>query len=37
MQAENQEAIKFFTQRYTEMLEQNMDEYISRFESYSQK
>jgi len=37
MQAEKQEAIKFFTQRYTEMLDQNMDEYISRFESYSQK
>jgi len=37
MQAEKQEAIKFFIQRYTEMLEQNMDEYISRFESYSSK
>lgn len=37
LQAEKQEAIKFFTQRYAEMLEQNFDEYISRFESYSQK
>lgn len=37
LQAEKQEAIKFFTQRYVEMLEQNFDEYISRFESYSQK
>ena len=37
MQAEKQEAMKFFIQRYTEMLEQNMDEYISRFESYSQQ
>lgn len=37
LQAEKQEAIKFFTQRFTEMLEQNMDEYISRFESYSPK
>ncbi|HDY84589.1 hypothetical protein LCGC14_0741310 [marine sediment metagenome] len=37
LQAEKQAAIKFFTQRYTEMLEQNFDEYISRFESYTQK
>ena len=37
LQAEKQEAIKYFTQRYTEMLEQNFDEYISRFDSYSQK
>lgn len=37
LQTEKQEAIKFFTQRYTEMLEQNLDEYISRFESYTQK
>jgi hypothetical protein len=37
LQAEKQEAIKFFAQRYTEMLEQNFDEYISRFESYTQK
>jgi len=37
LQAEKQEAVKYFTQRYTEMLEQNIDEYISRFESYSKK
>jgi hypothetical protein len=37
LQAEKEEAIKYFTQRYTEMLEQNLDEYISRFDSYSQK
>lgn len=37
LQAEKQAAIKFFTQRYTGMLEQNFDEYISRFEGYTQK
>jgi len=37
LKAEKQEAVKYFTQRYTEMLEQNIDEYISRFESYSKK
>ncbi|NQY26363.1 MAG: DUF3144 domain-containing protein [Piscirickettsiaceae bacterium] len=37
LQAEKQEAIKYFTQRYTEMFEQNIDEYISRFDRYSQK
>lgn len=37
MKAEKKEAIKFFTQRYKEMLVQNIDEYISLVESYSQK
>jgi hypothetical protein len=37
LQAEKQEAVKYFTQRFTEMFEQNIDEYISRFDSYSQK
>jgi len=37
LQTEKQEAVKYFTQRYTEMLEQNIDEYISNFDRYSQK
>jgi len=37
LQAEKQHAIEYFTQRYAEMLAQNIDEYISRFESYTQK
>lgn len=37
LQAEKQGAIEYFTQRYAEMLAQNIDEYISRFESYTQK
>lgn len=37
LQKEKLEAIKYFTQRYQELLEKNMDEYISRFDSYSQK
>jgi hypothetical protein len=37
LQAEKQHAIEYFTQRYAEMLAQNLDEYISRFEDYTQK
>ena len=37
LQQEKQEAIKYFTQRYAELLEKNMDEHISRFDSFSQK
>ena len=37
LQAEKQHAIEYFTQRYAEMFAQNIDEYISRFESYTQK
>ena len=37
LQAEKQAAIEYFTQRYAEMFEQNIDEYISRFDRYSQK
>lgn len=37
LQKEKQEAIKYFTNRYKELLEKNMDEYISRFDSYSQR
>jgi hypothetical protein len=37
LQAEKQGAIEYFTQRYAEMLAQNLDEYISRFEDYTQK
>ena len=37
LQEEKQAAIEYFTQRYAEMLNQNLDEYISRFESYTQK
>ncbi len=37
LQAEKAEAIQYFTQRFAEMFEQNIDEYISRFDRYSQK
>ena len=37
LQAEKQAAIEFFTQRYAEMLNQNLEEYIARFDSYTQK
>ncbi|KKN25896.1 hypothetical protein LCGC14_0880070 [marine sediment metagenome] len=37
LQAEKQAAIEFFTQRYAEMLNQNLEEYIARFDSYQQK
>ena len=34
LQAEKQAAIEYFTQRYAEMLNQNLEEYIARFDSY---
>lgn len=37
LEAEKQEAIKYFTQRYTDMLEENFEEFISRFDDYTQK
>lgn len=37
LQAEKQAAIEYFTQRYAEMLDQNPEEYIARFDSYTQK
>ena len=37
LQAEKQAAIEFFTQRYAEMLNQNLEEYTARFDSYQQK
>ncbi|MFW5427345.1 MAG: DUF3144 domain-containing protein [Methylophagaceae bacterium] len=37
LQAEKQAALEYFTQRFAEMFEQNIDEYISRFDRYSQK
>jgi hypothetical protein len=37
LQAEKQQAIEYFTQRYAEMLNQNLEEYISRFDTYTQK
>jgi len=37
LQAEKQAAIEYFTQRYAEMLNQNLEEYIVRFDSYTQK
>ena len=37
LQAEKQAAIEYFTQRYAEMLNQNLEEYIARFDSYRQK
>lgn len=37
LQTEKQAAIEYFTQRYAEMLNQNLEEYIARFDSYTQK
>nr|WP_320167291.1 DUF3144 domain-containing protein [uncultured Methylophaga sp.] len=37
LQAEKQAAIEYFTQRYAEMLNQNLEEYIARFDDYTQK
>ena len=37
LQAEKQAAIEYFTQRYAEMLNQNLEEYIARFDNYTQK
>lgn len=37
LQAEKEAAVKYFTDRYRDMVEQNIDEYISRFESYLKK
>lgn len=37
LEAEKQEAIKYFSQRYTDMLEENFEEFISRFDDYTQK
>ena len=37
LQAEKQAAIEYFTQRYAEMLNQNLEEYIHRFANYTQK
>ena len=37
LEADKQEMMKYFTQRYTDMLEQNFEEYISRFDDYTQK
>lgn len=37
LQAEKQAAIEYFTQRYAEMLNQNLEEYIARFDSYTKK
>lgn len=37
LQAEKQAAIEFFTQRFAEMLNQNLEEHIARFDSFRQK
>jgi hypothetical protein len=37
LQAEKEEALRYFTERYRNLLEQNLDEYISRFENYAAK
>lgn len=37
LEADKQEMIKYFTQRYTEMMEQNFEEYISNFDDYKPK
>lgn len=35
---ENQQSvIEYFTKRYSEMMQQNFEEYIERFDSYTQK
>lgn len=37
LQAEKQAAIEYFTQRFAEMLNQNLEEYIARFDSHLPK
>lgn len=37
LQAEKQAAIEYFTQRYAEMLNQNLEEHIARFDSFRKK
>jgi len=37
LQTEKQAAIEYFTQRYAEMLNQNLEEYIARFDTYTQR
>ncbi|OUR88983.1 hypothetical protein A9Q92_01770 [Methylophaga sp. 42_8_T64] len=37
LEADKQEMMKYFTQRYSDMLEQNFEEYISHFDDYTQK
>ena len=37
LKIEREGAIKFFSERYTEMLEKNIDEYISHFDRYAKK
>ncbi len=37
LQLEKEEAIRYFTERYRNLLEQNLDEYITRFDSYAAK
>lgn len=37
LQAEKQAAIEYFTQRYAELLNQNLEEHIARFDSFRQK
>ena len=36
-ETEKQAAIEYFTQRYAEMLNQNLEEHIARFDSFRQK
>lgn len=37
LKAEKKAAIEYFTQRYAEMLNQNLEEHIANFDSYKQK
>ncbi len=37
LKAEKQKIVDYFTQRYTDMLEQNFEEYTERFDDYTQK
>jgi len=37
LQTEKQAAIEYFTQRYAEMLNQNLEEYIANFDTYRKK
>lgn len=37
LKAEKQKIIEYFAQRYAEMMDQNFDEYIERFDDYNPK
>jgi len=37
LKEQKQKIVEYFTQRYTDMMEQNFDEYIERFDDYTKK